>query len=61
MLGAVAAKRYSSVAAAMAAMSAAGRTIQPAGGKVRAFHARKHKVFHQMHADFLGYRKLMGN
>jgi ribulose kinase len=59
MLGAVAAGRHSSVATAMAAMSAAGRTIQPAGGKVRAFHARKHAVFHRLHADFLAYRALM--
>jgi FGGY-family pentulose kinase len=59
MLGAVAAGRYGSVAAAMAAMSAAGRTIKPAAGKVCAFHARKHAVFHRLHADFLAYRALM--
>ena len=59
MLGAVAAKRYGRVAAAMAAMSAAGRTLQPAGGKVRAFHTRKHAVFHRLHADFLAYRQIM--
>ena len=43
----------------MAAMSAAGRTLQPTTGKVRAFHARKHAVFHRLHADFLAYRQLM--
>jgi len=59
MLGAVAAGRHASVAAAMAAMSSAGRTIQPTGGKVRAFHARKHAVFHRLHADFLAYRAVM--
>jgi FGGY-family pentulose kinase len=59
MLGAVAAKRYATVAAAMAAMSSAGRTIQPAAGKVRSFHARKHAVFHRLHADFLAYRQIM--
>ncbi len=61
MLGAVAAGRQPSVAAAMAAMSAAGRTIKPSGGKVRAFHARKHAVFHRLHADFLAYRKMMSD
>ena len=60
MLGAVAAGRHASVATAMAAMSAAGRTLRPAKGKVRAFHARKHQVFHRLHADFLAYRKIMG-
>jgi FGGY-family pentulose kinase len=59
MLGAVAAGRHASVATAMAAMSAAGRTIRPAGGKVRAYHARKHQVFHRLHADYLAYRALM--
>jgi len=59
MLGAVAAGRHPSVASAMAAMSAAGRTIRPSAGKVRAFHARKHQVFHRLHSDFLAYRALM--
>lgn len=59
MLGAVAAGAQPSVAAAMAAMSAAGRTIRPGKGRVRSFHARKHEVFHRLHADFLHYRRLM--
>jgi FGGY-family pentulose kinase len=59
MLGAVAARRHATVAVAMAAMSAAGKTIRPGAGKIRAFHARKHQVFHRLHADFLAYRQLM--
>ena len=60
MLGAVAAGRHTSVATAMAAMSAAGRTIRPAGGQARAYHTRKHQVFHRLHANYLAYRKIMG-
>ncbi|MDB6169329.1 MAG: ribulokinase [Verrucomicrobia bacterium] len=59
MLGAVAAGRHANVAHAMTAMSAAGRTIRPARGAVRAFHAKKHEVFHRLHSDFLAYRAIM--
>ncbi|MDB6094247.1 MAG: ribulokinase [Verrucomicrobia bacterium] len=59
MLGAVACRAQPSVAAAMAAMSAAGRTIRPAPGKTKAFHARKHAVFHRLHGDYLAYRAMM--
>lgn len=59
VLGAVAAGRYRSVAAAMAAMNRAGRTIEPTGGATARYHAAKHRVFHRMHRDQLAYRKLM--
>ena len=42
----------------MAAMNRAGVSIEPEGGEVRAFHERKHRIFHRMHADQLAYRTL---
>ncbi|MEZ4220322.1 MAG: FGGY-family carbohydrate kinase [Polyangiaceae bacterium] len=60
MLGAVAAGKHSSVIAAMAAMSRAGRTLEPTIGNVRDFHDRKHQVFLRLHEDQMTYRKLMG-
>jgi hypothetical protein len=43
----------------MEAMSAVGRIIAPAGGRMAAYHAAKYRVFHRLHADFVSYRKLM--
>lgn len=60
ILGAVAAGTFQSVLAAMAAMNGAGQVIEPAGGKVAAFHAAKHRVFHRMYDDFMGWRGMMG-
>jgi FGGY-family pentulose kinase len=59
VLGAVAAKKYSGVLPAMAAMNAADRIIAPTKGATTRYHAAKYKVFHRLHADFLAYRKLM--
>ena len=59
MLGAVAARRYDSVVAAMGAMSAAGRILEPQRGGIGRFHAAKCQVFHRLHADYLAYRRTM--
>jgi FGGY-family pentulose kinase len=59
VLGAVAARRFDSVLAAMCAMNAAGKIIPPAGGRTARYHAAKYRVFHRLHADFLAYRRLM--
>lgn len=60
MLGAVASGGYPSVLAAMQGMSAARTIIEPAGGKVAAYHERKYQVFHRMYADQEAYASLMG-
>lgn len=59
ILGAVAAGAHPDIEAAMAAMTAAASTIEPSGGAVRAYHDRKHRVFHRMYEDQLAYRALM--
>jgi FGGY-family pentulose kinase len=58
-LRASAVARHSGVLRAMEAMSAVGRIIAPAGGRMAAYHAAKYRVFHRLHADFVSYRKLM--
>ncbi|HEX9792629.1 MAG TPA: FGGY-family carbohydrate kinase [Planctomycetota bacterium] len=60
MLGAVAAGGQPGVIEAMGAMSAADRVIEPAGGEVARFHARKYAVFQRMHDDHLAYAQTMG-
>jgi D-ribulokinase len=59
MLGASASGAYPDLEHAMAAMNSAERVIQPAGGAVAEYHARKHQIFHRMHADQLAYRMMM--
>lgn len=59
VLGAVAAGKFPTVLAAMTAMNAAGGVIIPQRGIVARYHDAKYRVFHQLHADFLGYRRLM--
>jgi FGGY-family pentulose kinase len=59
VLGAVAARKYPTILAAMGAMNAGGKTITPSRGTVKRFHDAKHRVYHQLHADFLSYRRLM--
>lgn len=61
LLGAVAAGRHPDVVAAMGAMNAAGEIVEPKGGDVAAYHARKHLVFQRLHADQLAYRALMSS
>ncbi len=59
VLGAVASRRYPSVLAAMNAMNAAERVIEPAKGRLKAYHQRKYRVFHRLHTHFLAYRRIM--
>lgn len=59
MLGAVASGAYANLELAMGAMNAATQVVEPARGEVADFHARKHRVFHQMHDHQLAYRGLM--
>lgn len=59
ILGAVAAGDHASVLAAMAAMTASGKTVDPNGGDIKAFHDRKHRVFLRMYEDQMAYRALM--
>jgi ribulose kinase len=58
MLGAVASGDARDLLAAMTAMNQADVTITPTGGDVRAFHDRKHRIFHPMYQDQLAYRAL---
>lgn len=60
MLGAVAAGAQPSLPAAMSAMNAAERVIEPAAGEAYAYHARKQQVFLRMHDDQLAYRRITG-
>ncbi|MFQ5807065.1 MAG: FGGY-family carbohydrate kinase [Phycisphaerae bacterium] len=59
VLGAVAAGDSKSVLGAMAAMTSAGDTIEPAVGEVKRYHDAKHKIFHRMYDDFTAYREIM--
>jgi FGGY-family pentulose kinase len=59
ILGAVAAGDHATVLSAMAAMSAADRVVEPHGGDVRAYHDKKHRVFHRMYEDQMAYRAIM--
>ena len=58
ILGAVAGGAYASIQDAMAAMTRAGRVIEP-NPAARAFHDRKYAVFLRMTEDQLAYRALM--
>ena len=58
ILGAVAGGAYASVQDGMAAMTRAGRVIEP-DPEARAFHDRKYAVFLRMTEDQLAYRSLM--
>jgi FGGY-family pentulose kinase len=59
ILGAVASGDQPSVAAAMGAMTRAGRVVEPAAGEVARFHDAKHAVFLRMHDDQMAYRETM--
>lgn len=58
ILGAVAGGAYATIQEGMAAMTRAGRIIEPDPG-ARAFHDRKYAVFLRMTEDQLAYRALM--
>lgn len=57
-LGAVAGGAHADIRAAMAAMTRAGRTIEP-DRAAAGYHARKYQVFRRMHDDQMAYRALM--
>lgn len=59
VLGATAAGAFGSLIDAMTAMNHAERMIEPAKGRVAAYHDAKYAVFHRMHAAFLAFRKKM--
>jgi FGGY-family pentulose kinase len=59
MLGAVASGDCATIVDAMANMSRAGRVIQPATGKIAAFHDAKYAVFLKMHDDHCSYHAMM--
>ncbi len=59
MLGAVASGQMPDLVTAMSTMNRAETLIEPAGAHVRAYHERKHRIFHRMYEDQLAYRELM--
>jgi FGGY-family pentulose kinase len=59
ILGRVASGDSPSVQDAMSAMCHEGAVIEPAGGAVAEYHAKKHAVFLRMHEDQMAYRALM--
>jgi len=59
VLGAVASGDQPSVLAAMRAMNAVASAVQPSGGEVGRYHARKHAVFQRMYADQIAYADQM--
>ena len=60
VLGAVASGDQPTALAAMGAMNAVGGEVQPAGGAVAEYHARKHRIFHRMYDDQRAYSAAMG-
>lgn len=59
IMAAVASGDQDDLAAAMAAMSGAGQTIEPRGGDIAAYHDRKYRVYRRMQDDFAAYAELM--
>jgi FGGY-family pentulose kinase len=59
ILGAVASGDRPGIIEAMAAMTRAGRVVEPIRGDVARFHDAKHRVFLRMHDDQLAYREIM--
>jgi FGGY-family pentulose kinase len=59
ILGAVASGDFPNVADAMQTMTASGSVLEPTAGEVRAYHDRKHRIFHRMYEDQLAYRAEM--
>lgn len=59
MLGAVAGGVHPDLPAAMAAMSRAGRVVEPTSEAARRYHDAKYAVFLRMHEDQMAYRSLM--
>ncbi|XP_048319688.1 uncharacterized protein LOC107411780 isoform X2 [Ziziphus jujuba] len=60
ILGAVAARKYSSVHVAMKALNAAGQVIHPSKDpKVKKYHDAKYRIFRDLYKQQLSYRSLM--
>ena len=59
MLGAVASGDVPDLVTAMGTMNEAEVVIEAGSSEVRAYHERKHRIFHRMHGDQLAYRELM--
>lgn len=59
MLGAVAGGVHPNLPASMAAMSRAGRVVEPDSEAARRYHDAKYAVFLRMHEDQMAYRRLM--
>ncbi len=59
MLGAVASGEVPDLVTAMRTMNRPDVVVAPSSAEARAYHERKHRVFHRMHADQLAYRALL--
>jgi D-ribulokinase len=59
ILGATASSEFPSIMEAMATMTAAGKTLEPAGKTVASYHDRKYLVFKRMYEDQLAYSRIM--
>ncbi|KAM3699397.1 hypothetical protein ACJW31_05G022300 [Castanea mollissima] len=60
ILGAVAAKKFSSLNEAMRAMNAAGQVIHPSKDpKVKKFHDAKYRIFRELYEQLLSHRSIM--
>ncbi|XP_075649877.1 uncharacterized protein LOC142620389 [Castanea sativa] len=60
ILGAVAAKKFSSLNEAMRAMNAAGQVIHPSKDpKVKKFHDAKYRIFRELYEQQLSHRSIM--
>ncbi|XP_023731740.1 uncharacterized protein LOC111879507 isoform X1 [Lactuca sativa] len=60
IVGAVAAKKYSSLRGAMKALNAAGQVIYPSEDpKVKKYHDAKYRIFRQLYEQQLTYRSIM--
>ncbi|KAF7154781.1 hypothetical protein RHSIM_Rhsim01G0007000 [Rhododendron simsii] len=60
ILGAVAAKKYSSLSEAMKALNAAGQVVHPSKDpKVRKYHDAKYRIFRELYEQQLSHRSIM--
>ncbi|KAI3709120.1 hypothetical protein L2E82_38879 [Cichorium intybus] len=60
ILGAVAAKKYSSLRAAMKALNAAGQVIHPSEDpRVKKYHDAKYRIFRELYEQQLAHRSIM--
>jgi FGGY-family pentulose kinase len=61
VLGAVAARKYTSVVEAIRAMSSDGEVIDPQGGDIADYHRAKYAVFHRLYDDYIAYEQIMAS